>query len=115
MIYHTLFLLKIRKDVAKFVVCCIRDWCFKGYVVFITSLWEQMTPEHGQFRPKGHDWQDICMGQLDIAKYRSCGSHGFRDNLLKFFHIISLWKLMTHEAWTNGPQGHVGRIYAWDC
>ena len=30
-IYHTLFLLKIRKDVAKFVVCCSRDWRFKGY------------------------------------------------------------------------------------
>ena len=24
--YHTLFLLRIRKDVAKFVVCCSRDW-----------------------------------------------------------------------------------------
>ena len=29
--YHTLFLLKTRKDVAKFVVCCSRDWRFKGY------------------------------------------------------------------------------------
>ena len=56
-------------------------------VFFITSLWEQMTPEHGQFRPKGHDWQDLCMGQLDIAKYRSCGSYGLRDDLLKFFPI----------------------------
>ena len=24
--YHTLFYSKIRKDVAKFVVCCSRDW-----------------------------------------------------------------------------------------
>ena len=29
--YHTLFLLKISKDVAKFVICCSRDWHFKGY------------------------------------------------------------------------------------
>ena len=28
--YHTLFLSKTRKDVAKFVVCCSRDWRFKG-------------------------------------------------------------------------------------
>ena len=27
--WQTLFLLKIEKDVAKFVVCCSRDWCFK--------------------------------------------------------------------------------------
>ena len=29
--YHTLFLSKIRKDVAKFVVCCSRDFRFKSY------------------------------------------------------------------------------------
>ena len=28
--YHNLFFLKIRKDVTKFVVCCSRDWRFKG-------------------------------------------------------------------------------------
>ena len=28
--YHPLFFLKIKKDVAKFVICCSRDWCFKG-------------------------------------------------------------------------------------
>ena len=31
---HTLFLFKTRKDVAKFVVCCSRDWRFKGKTVF---------------------------------------------------------------------------------
>ena len=30
--YHTLFLSKIGKDVAKFVVCCSRDWRFKGFL-----------------------------------------------------------------------------------
>ena len=25
--YHTLFFSKIGEDVAKFVVCCSRDWC----------------------------------------------------------------------------------------
>ena len=28
--YRSLFLLKIRKDVAKFVVCCSGDWRIKG-------------------------------------------------------------------------------------
>ena len=28
--YHSLFLLKIRKDVTKFVICCSRDWRLKG-------------------------------------------------------------------------------------
>ena len=27
---HALYFSKIRKDVAKFVVCCSLDWCFKG-------------------------------------------------------------------------------------
>ena len=29
--YHTLFFMKTSKDVAKFVVCCSRDWHFKGW------------------------------------------------------------------------------------
>ena len=28
--YHTLFFSKIRKDVAKYVICCSRDWRFQG-------------------------------------------------------------------------------------
>ena len=31
--YHTLFFLKIGKDVSKFVVCCSRDWRFKGKLI----------------------------------------------------------------------------------
>ena len=30
--YHALFLCKIKKDIIKFVICCSRDWHFKGYV-----------------------------------------------------------------------------------
>ena len=29
--HHTIFFLKIGKDVAKFVICCCHDWRFKGY------------------------------------------------------------------------------------
>ena len=28
--HHTIFFLKIRKDVARFVICCSHDWHFKG-------------------------------------------------------------------------------------
>ena len=39
--YNYLFLLKIRKDVAKFVVCCSHDWHFKGYMQK-----NQFSPDH---------------------------------------------------------------------
>ena len=41
MIYHTLFFSEIRKDVAKFVVCCSRDWRFKGK----GSIYGNMLPQ----------------------------------------------------------------------
>ena len=31
--FHSLFILKISKDVTKFVVCCSRDWPFKGLII----------------------------------------------------------------------------------
>ena len=36
--YHTLFFSKIGEDVAKFVVCCSRDWRFKGKSKAIGSI-----------------------------------------------------------------------------
>ena len=36
---------------------------------FIISLLELVTPGHGQFGPRGLDWQDLCRGQLNIATY----------------------------------------------
>ena len=38
MIYHTLFLLKIRKDVAKFVVCCSQGLNRTFYYLFKDAL-----------------------------------------------------------------------------
>ena len=35
----------------------------------IVSLWELMTPGHGQFESQGLDWQDLCRGPLNIAAY----------------------------------------------
>ena len=37
--YHTLFFSKIGKDEAKFVVCCSRDWRFKGSAPITQSIW----------------------------------------------------------------------------
>ena len=28
---YLIFFLKTKRIVAKFVICCSRDWCFKGY------------------------------------------------------------------------------------
>ena len=39
--YQTLFLSKSRKDVAKFVVCCSRDWPFKGLCLIILLNWSE--------------------------------------------------------------------------
>ena len=36
--YHTSFFSKIRKDVAKFLVCCSRDWRFKGKLFMLNSV-----------------------------------------------------------------------------
>ena len=30
---------KIGKDVARFVVCCSRDWCFKGLIKKLEASW----------------------------------------------------------------------------
>ena len=35
--YHSFFFLKIKKDVAKFVVCCSCDWRFKGLLLAKTE------------------------------------------------------------------------------
>ena len=36
--YHTLFFFEIRKDVAKFVVYCSRDWRFVGLNIFNVTV-----------------------------------------------------------------------------
>ena len=47
--YHSLFFRKIREDVAKFVVCCNRDWriediAFKTYcMIFFPALTKMTT------------------------------------------------------------------------
>ena len=43
MIYHTLFRLNIRKDIAKCVVCCSRDWRFKGKFSKIIQMLAKFT------------------------------------------------------------------------
>ena len=40
--YHTLFLSKTRKDFAKLVVCCSRDWRFKGKITLLLQFLKQL-------------------------------------------------------------------------
>ena len=35
----------------------------------IMSLWKPLIKRHGQFGHHGLDWQDLCMGTLDISVY----------------------------------------------
>ena len=46
--YHTLFLSKIERDVAKFVVCCSRDWCFKALLINAAGSLKMMMEEEPQ-------------------------------------------------------------------
>ena len=46
-----------------------REEDFFKFFFSIISLWELMTPGHGQFGPQGLDWQDLCRGPLHIATY----------------------------------------------
>ena len=54
-----------------------------------------------QFEPQGHSW--VTHFALLYTKYRGCGFHDFTQILKKFFHIRSLWRLMTLTALSFGP------------
>ena len=56
-----------------YISCVPHGFREKIFLVFpIISLWEIMTPGHGQFGPQGLDWQDLCRRPLNIATYLSC-------------------------------------------
>ena len=44
-------------------------------------------PGRGQFRPQGHDWQDLCRYHLTLlhTKYTSFRPCGFREEDFKMF------------------------------
>ena len=59
---------------------------------------------HGQFRPQGLNWQDLCRGPLNIATdliNRLWASWFQRRRFFRlfFFFIISLWDLMAPGVW----------------
>ena len=88
--YHTLFFPKIWKDVAKFVVCCSRDWRFKGCIgrisVNINFLFfageRSPFPTYRQHQPvvsgNGGGWTAICklVNIVEAAKLPVCQGDG---------------------------------------
>ena len=72
-------------------------------------------PGHGQFRPQGLHWQDLCRGPLNIAttKYLSCRPLSFRekDFLNFFFHYKSMGANDPLRSGHFGPQGHGWKHY----
>ena len=66
--YHTLILSKTRKHVAKFVVCCSRDWRFKCVILYYSSLRAIRTLQKFGHLPS------------DASVFRSYAHHGvFQD------------------------------------
>ena len=65
----SLFLSKMRKDVAKFVFCCSHDWRFKGQIKII--LWPFPTPgEIGHSNSKTSDQRaSHCMSQWGYSHF----------------------------------------------
>ena len=54
----------------------------------VLSLWELMTPGHGQFGPQRLDWQDFYGGPLNICAYqvyKPCASWFLRRRFFKVF------------------------------
>ena len=48
--YHSLFFLKIKKDVAEIALCCSCDWRLKGYITeFSNSFLNHENPETSLF------------------------------------------------------------------
>ena len=43
----------------------------KFFNVFLLSLWEIMTPGRGHLSPQGHEWQDLCIPNHNIAAYNT--------------------------------------------
>ena len=74
----------------------------------------------GQFGPQGLDWQDLCMGPLNIVKYyiniSAVGLMVYEKKIFfSVFPIISLLELMTPRAWLIlDPRDMAGRIYVGD-
>ena len=87
--YHTLFFSKIRKDVAKFDVCCSGDWRFKGNNVFSC---EGITLYLTKCQHMGSTW--------DLGTYRNCEQPDLSNpdaqagQSLCYSHTQNIWKIM---------------------
>ena len=67
---HILVFTKIRKDVAKFVVCCCGDWRFKGYLSFACReifhyIWKKLTMKDR------HEWKLTTVDPQERSTWRS--------------------------------------------
>ena len=87
----------------------------QSFFFHIISLWELMTLGCGQFGPQALNWQDLCCGPLNIAKYISCGPHGFREE--DFLSFSQYKSLGSNDLWGTASldvRCLVGRIYIGD-
>ena len=70
---------------------------------FIMNLWEQMSHKVCRIWTPGHGWQ-IYIKTRFIAKYRSCVSHGFRED--NYFSFAQYRSVYGSGGGQFGSQGH---------
>ena len=67
-----------------FLIAPFPDLCLLVplYVFLILSLWDLMTPGRGYLSPQGHEWQDLCIPNYNIAAYKTYkfGYCGFKES-----------------------------------
>ena len=97
--YHTLFLLKIGKNVANFVFCCSRDWRFRCKLHLLRTVWI---------------WHQVykILFMLHSHLYEICSILDFeRQQLLAFSNLLTeKWHYLLFRVivciLTFGPQRH---------
>ena len=74
-----------------------------------------MTLGHGQFGPKGLDWQDLCNGPLHIATYYiyKLWASRFLRSFLSFSHYKSMGANDPRGVASLGPRGLIWTTGAW--
>ena len=79
------------------------------YSFAIASYGNSSASGGGQFGPQGLDWQDLCRGPLDIAKYQiyKLWASWFQRRFLKFFPLLVYGSYMLprqQEFQSNQPK-----------
>ena len=76
------------------------------YVFLILCLWELMTPGRGHLSPQGHEWQDLCIPNYDIAAYKTYKLWVLCFQRSRFSHFKPMADNHRPGCGLYEPQGH---------